>query len=252
MDGRPMGSYNVLVDLMGHRDLGGKTILYMIDGLYAVASQGAQVGGQSRWQMSPFNNGWTSSLLLSQDPVAIDSVSLDFVRSEPTMRYVYGNVDNYLHEAAQAANPPSGTVYDPESDGIPMQSLGAHEHWNNAVDKQYTRNLGKGEGIELISDDPRLEPWWSETGLFGKINYSGPDNIFYSEDLGWIHVLETETGSYVYLYVAPQFGYLYTVNNYAGWTWCFGQGCWMFYVSGSGGWFYDASTGEFFKVDPRP
>ena len=30
-------------------------------------------------------------------------------------------------------------------------SLGVHEHWNNATDKQYTRNLGTGTGIELIS-----------------------------------------------------------------------------------------------------
>jgi hypothetical protein len=25
-----------------------------------------------------------------------------------------------------------------------------HEHWNNATDKQYSRNLGKREGIELV------------------------------------------------------------------------------------------------------
>ncbi len=31
-----------------------------------------------------------------------------------------------------------------------MDSLGVHEHWNNAVDKQYSRNLGAGRGIELI------------------------------------------------------------------------------------------------------
>jgi len=248
MDGRPMGSYNVLVDLMGHRDLGGKTILYLIDGLYAVRSQGALVDNQSRWQLAPFNDGWTSSLFLSQDPVAIDSVALDFARSEPSMSAVYGNVDNYLHEAAQAGDPPSGTVYDPEGDRIPLQSLGAHEQWNNARDKLYSRNLGKAEGIELIRDDPRIEPWWSETGLFGKISYSGPANIYYAEELGWMHVLDTETGSYIYLYGAPQLGYLYTARNYSGWIWCFGKGCWMLYLTGSEGWFYDASTGEYVKV----
>jgi hypothetical protein len=26
-----------------------------------------------------------------------------------------------------------------------------HEHWNNATDKKYTRNLGKGAGIELVN-----------------------------------------------------------------------------------------------------
>ena len=29
--------------------------------------------------------------------------------------------------------------------------LGVHEHWNNPVDKQYSRNLGTGNGIELVS-----------------------------------------------------------------------------------------------------
>ena len=31
-----------------------------------------------------------------------------------------------------------------------MPSLGVHEHWNNPQDKQYSRNLGTGDGIELI------------------------------------------------------------------------------------------------------
>ena len=54
-------------------------------------------------------------------------------------------------EAALAGNPPSGTVYDPERDGTPVTgSLGVFEHWNNPTDRQYSRNLGKGEGIELV------------------------------------------------------------------------------------------------------
>jgi hypothetical protein len=31
-----------------------------------------------------------------------------------------------------------------------VESLGVHEHWNNARDKQYSRNLGKKQGIELV------------------------------------------------------------------------------------------------------
>jgi len=85
---------------------------------------------------------------MSQDFVAIESVILDFLRSEGGVPA--GTADNYLHEAAQANNPPSETVYDPENDGIPLESLGVHEHWNNPADKQYSRNLGTGEGIELI------------------------------------------------------------------------------------------------------
>jgi len=63
-------------------------------------------------------------------------------------------VDNYLHEAALADDPPSGTFYDPEGDGTGLSSLGVHEHWDNPEDRQYSRNLGTGEGIELIHSDP--------------------------------------------------------------------------------------------------
>jgi parallel beta-helix repeat protein len=63
---------------------------------------------------------------------------------------VTGYPENYLHEAAMADNPPSGTIYDPEGDGTPLTSLGVHEHWNNAVEKKYSRNLGTGDGIELV------------------------------------------------------------------------------------------------------
>jgi hypothetical protein len=57
------------------------------------------------------------------------------------------NADNYLHEAALADHPPSGVRYAP--DGVPLKSLGVHEHWNNEVDREYSRNLGRDEGIEL-------------------------------------------------------------------------------------------------------
>jgi hypothetical protein len=85
---------------------------------------------------------------MSQDFVAIESVLIDFLRSEGGMPE--GTADNYLHEAAQANNPPSGTVYDPENDGVSLKSLGVHEHWNNSTDRQYSRNLASGEGIELV------------------------------------------------------------------------------------------------------
>ncbi|UCH14251.1 MAG: DUF362 domain-containing protein, partial [Bacteroidales bacterium] len=134
---RPMESYNALVDLMGHKDLGGKTLLFIVECLR-----------YHDWSVPPFNGGPPSSLFMSQDGVAIESVLIDFLRSEGAV--ASGTVDNYLHEAAQADNPPSGTVYDPENDGIRLESLGVHEHWNNSTDKQYSRNLGTGEGIELI------------------------------------------------------------------------------------------------------
>ena len=139
-----MGSYNALVDLMGHRQLGGKTMLYMLDGLYTAEHNEGNV-----FRFASFGDDWASSLLMSQDPVAIDSVGLDILRSE-TRADVRGNADNYLHEAAQAGRPPSGTVYNPDKSGQ-LASLGVHEHWNNAAERKYSRNLGRKEGIELIA-----------------------------------------------------------------------------------------------------
>ena len=153
---RPMGTYNALVDLMGHKHLGAKTLLFMLDGLYASENQSDEITHDSRWQSKPFGNNWPSSLFISQDGVAIDSVGLDFLRSEPTILKLpdvlppNSTADNYLHESALADKPPSKTRYDPAGDGGGLTSLGVHEHWNNPVDKQYSRNLGTGEGIELV------------------------------------------------------------------------------------------------------
>jgi hypothetical protein len=152
-------SYNAFVDFMGHKDLGGKTVLYLIDGLYGSYKA---AGTPQKWNMAPFGNAadgdWPSSLFLSQDPVAIDSVGWDFIHTEwstmPDLRYS----DLYLHDAAQAANPPSGTVYDPEGDGTTLSSLGVHEHWNDGTQKQYSKNFSPSAvGIELVSSAPPLQ-----------------------------------------------------------------------------------------------
>jgi hypothetical protein len=144
---RPAGTYNALVDLMGHKDLGGKTMLYLIDALYAAPHQSV---GPERWQSAPFNGHWTASVLASQDPVALESVAVDFFVAEKTSKYLVGAVDNYLHEAALARQPPSATRYDPAATGRRLASLGVHEHWNNPAQRQYSRNLGTGPGIELV------------------------------------------------------------------------------------------------------
>jgi hypothetical protein len=89
----------------------------------------------------------------------MDSVALDLVSTEPNLTTqpdgqpnpsFNGNQDGYLHEAALAGNPPSHAKYDPEGDGTVLASLGVHEHWNNAKEMKYSRNLGKKDGIELI------------------------------------------------------------------------------------------------------
>jgi len=147
------GIYRNLVDLIGHSHLGGKTVLYLVDGLYCGIHPVDMNRGPRRWQSYPFNGDWTSSLLASQDPVAIDSVGFDFLSAEYEDHPHKRGVDDFLHEAAQADNPPSGIFYDPDHDGNVkrLASLGVHEHWNNPKDKKYSRNLGAGNGIELVA-----------------------------------------------------------------------------------------------------
>ncbi|MCB9129699.1 MAG: DUF362 domain-containing protein [Anaerolineales bacterium] len=143
-----MAQYRPLVDLNGHQQMGGKTLLYMIDGIYGGKGWN---GVPSKWAMAPFNGQWPASLFLSMDQVAIDSVAFDFLSQQwPDLALANEGVQDYMHEMALADNPPSGTFYDPEHDGVRMTSQGVHEHWNNPVDKQYTRNLGTGNGIELV------------------------------------------------------------------------------------------------------
>ena len=145
----PMGSYNPIVDLIGHPHLGGKTLLFMLDALYGVEDQNAVLSNNSLFQSAPFNGHWSSSLLLSQDPVALDSVGADILVNEPAT-ITHPDVlpkdstyQNYLHEAALASDPPSRTAYH-------LPSLGVHDHWNNPTDRKYGRNLGLSEGSELV------------------------------------------------------------------------------------------------------
>jgi hypothetical protein len=148
------GHYRAVVDLMGHAHIGGKTLLCLIDGLYPGVHPIEQT--PRKWSSPPFNGQWASSLLASQDPVAIDSVAFDFLWAEWNDYPRRSGADDYLHEAALADNPPSGTFYDPQhtTNSSRLASQGVHEHWNNLQDKQYSRNLGKGEGIELVRVGP--------------------------------------------------------------------------------------------------
>lgn len=145
------GIYRPLVDLTGHAHLGGKTVLYLLDGLFSGVHPRDPL--PQKMQVAPFNDNWPCSLFASQDPLAIDSVGYDFLSTQWPDFTRRGGVDDYLHEAAQAGDPPSGTFYDPNH-ATPtkrLASLGVHEHWNNAREKKYSRNLGTGEGIELVS-----------------------------------------------------------------------------------------------------
>jgi hypothetical protein len=159
----PMGSYSAYVDLMGSPNLGGKTMLYLLDGLYGTYTNVGQVTEKDRWK-NLFNSEWSAGLFLSQDPVAVDSVGLDFLRAEwgfdlgfsGAKAYPKGSIvnsDDYMIEAARGTNAALG-AYKPN--GREIGSLGVHEHWNNAEAKKYSRNLSsRGKGIELFTVTPK-------------------------------------------------------------------------------------------------
>jgi hypothetical protein len=154
--------YRVFVDLMGSKYLGQNTLLWVVEGLFGGGA--SEIKGPVKYFMPPFNNDWSNSMFLSLDPVAIESVGYDFLRTEwngvhkhdpvnnewEAMPNAFG-VDDYMHQAADPANWPEGIIYDPDNSGKPIPVLGVHEHWNNPVDKQYSKNLGTGAGIELVS-----------------------------------------------------------------------------------------------------
>jgi hypothetical protein len=159
-----MGLYRVQVDLMGHKFLGGNTVLNVVDGLWGGFES---LEKPEKWITAPFNNGYPSSIFASQDQVALESVCFDFLKTECTPANHPDNcwpqmagVDDYLHQAADPNNWPADINYDPENDGTLIGSLGVHEHWNDANNKQYTRNLDpvNGKGIELVN--PALDHYW--------------------------------------------------------------------------------------------
>ncbi|QQS51930.1 MAG: DUF362 domain-containing protein [Bacteroidota bacterium] len=143
------GKYRHLVDYMGHKQTGGKTLLYLIDGIWGGDNW---AGNIFKWQMSPFNNDYPNSLFVSQDPVAIEAVCFDFLLEEykdhpdNDVKYPYYNgVNDYLLQAADESYWPSNITYDPENDGVKIGSLGVYEHWNNGTDKAYS-----GSGIDFV------------------------------------------------------------------------------------------------------
>lgn len=148
------GMYRVHTDLMGHKSLGGNTVLFIVDGLWG-GPEATEM--PVKWNTAPFNGDWPNSLLVSQDQVALESVCFDFLRNEfsdpagvGAARPWMGAVDDYLHQASDKQFWPDGIIYDPENDGIPIASLGVHEHWNNETDRKYSRNLGYDYGLELL------------------------------------------------------------------------------------------------------
>ena len=157
-------AYSPIVDLSASPNLGAKTILYVLDGLYCARRHQSY---PLHFPNPPFNNrvepyanpDWPSTLLASLDGVALDSVGLDILLSQTKNNLdannhprimIRENADDYLQEEALPDHSPSGTVY--MQNGKPVASLGVTEHWNNDAARQYSRNLApkSGNGIELL------------------------------------------------------------------------------------------------------
>ncbi len=147
--GQIMGNPAPQTDLLSSENLGGKTLLYIGDGLYATLNDHRAIFW---FHMYPFNDDWTNSLFFSQDPVAIDSVMYDFLHTEGP-NPIQGS-QNYLHQAAE----PSPNTYDPEGDGSFLsKSLGVHEHWDSEIPifskERYSGTSAKGIDFVSVGSD---------------------------------------------------------------------------------------------------
>lgn len=157
-------TYSPMVDLAASPNLGGKTILFVLDGLYSGRKWRTY---PMHFPNPPFNNrvepyenlDWPASVLASLDGVALDAVGLDILFAQTKNNndtnghpriLIRTCADDYLFEMAQADHPPSGTAY--KQGGKVVGSLGVYEHWDTDATKRYSRNLDplNGRGIELI------------------------------------------------------------------------------------------------------
>lgn len=159
-------AYSPIVDLAASPNLGAKTILFLLDGLYCARRH---MSYPLHFPNPPFNNrvvpyentDWPSSLLGSLDGVALDCVGLDILYSQSKNNLdendhprilIRENADDYLLEEATPEHPPSGTPYRQNGKGV--ASLGVFEHWDNDATRQYSRNKDPkhATGIELVYD----------------------------------------------------------------------------------------------------
>ena len=102
--GKP--SYKTMVDWIGHKDLGQKCLLFLIDGTYG--SRDVNGAPAPKWKKAPFNNQWCCSIIASQDPLACDVVGMDLLIHEWPEFGSFNYCDEYLREAATIPNPVTG------------------------------------------------------------------------------------------------------------------------------------------------
>ncbi len=133
-NGRP--GYKTFVDFIAHKDLGQKTLLFLIDGTYG--SRDVNGAPAPKWMKEPFNREWACSIIASQDELACDAVAMDILIGEWPEFGSLNYCDEYLREAAMIPHAPSGTVY--KQEGKPLDKpLGLFEHWNNQKERKYTK-----------------------------------------------------------------------------------------------------------------
>ncbi|GHT57303.1 hypothetical protein FACS18945_1250 [Bacteroidia bacterium] len=182
--------YRIFVDLMASRYLGQKVVLNIVDALYSgVGWDGRNV----KWAMAPFNGNYPSSVFMSLDPVALESVCLDFLRGEYTQTTsvwgassaassanrnwkeafpYYPGIDDHLHQLADPNYRPvatefisgTGGNYNPDGDKVFDYSLGVHAHWNRAT-KTYPANTIDLVKIKSNSIPESTYTWTDEDAL---------------------------------------------------------------------------------------
>lgn len=128
-------AYKTFVDFISHPDMGGKCLLFLIDGTYG--SRDVNGAPAPKWQKAPFNGDWACSIIASQDALAADAVAMDLLISEWPEFGSLNYCDEYLMEAATIPNTPSGTDYKANGQSL-TEPLGLMEHCNNGEERKYT------------------------------------------------------------------------------------------------------------------
>jgi len=132
---------DTLKTFMTHRLLGGKVMLWCMDATYPNPNLNGVPPAQG-WAEAPFNGGHASSLFMSQDGCAEESVSLDFF------------YQHYAWEVDGANNEGTPGIAGSQKyiNAAALAGAGVFEHWNNNTDRKYSRNLDPvgGKGIELV------------------------------------------------------------------------------------------------------
>lgn len=143
IDWRKSGGHpgtDTLKIFMTHRLLGAKTLLWCMDATYPNPNLDG-IPPKEGWREAPFNGGHCSSLFISQDGCAEEAVSLDFF------------YQHYAWEVDGANNEGTAGIAGSQKyiEAAARAGAGVFEHWNNPVDRQYSRNLNpKANGIELV------------------------------------------------------------------------------------------------------